>query len=109
MGDPVQLLYMALASPHGIAIYTDNLDRALQRLYTARRKAHDPSLSILQFRRSPTRPDCEIWVTKFGASPAPARDSVAMEEGSLAPDSILALMEPGTVPVRPTPSKEAKE
>lgn len=60
----LELLYQALHSPIGIVVVTDNYNLALGRLYKARREAADPELDKLQFRRSPTAPETQIWITK---------------------------------------------
>ena len=47
------LLYLALAEPIGLVCQTSGgFDRAVQRLYAARRELGDPELEGLQFRRS---------------------------------------------------------
>lgn len=57
------LLYQGYASPHGIAVSTNNFQLAQQALYKARRKLMDPDLDILQFRRSPHN-EAELWIIK---------------------------------------------
>lgn len=47
------ILYMALAEPIGLVIATSSVERARQKLYTARRASLDPELDDLQIRISP--------------------------------------------------------
>ena len=71
--DPsLELCYQALASPIGIVISVSDFASVQQKLYTARRKSGDPDLACLQFRRSPTAPETEIWIVKGTASKEPA-------------------------------------
>lgn len=73
MTSPLELLYTALASPIGCVVTTNDFARAQQKLYSARAKSGDPSLDILQFRRSPLAPETEIWIvkTKPAGEPVP--------------------------------------
>lgn len=69
------LLYQALAAELGIVLRVNDFERANQALYAARRKCGDPSLDVLQFRRSPVAPETELWVVRGaepGAKPKPA-------------------------------------
>lgn len=71
MTSPLELLYAALASPIGCAVTVNDFTKAQQRLYIARTKSGDPSLDILQFRRSPLSPETEIWIVKTKAAGEP--------------------------------------
>lgn len=67
--DPsLELCYQALASPIGIVVSVSDFGSAQQRLYSARKRSGDPDLACLQFRRSPTNPESEIWIVK-GTAP----------------------------------------
>ena len=67
--DPsLELCYQALASQIGIVVVVSDFGAAQQKLYTARRTSGDPDLACLQFRRSPTSPESEIWIVK-GSTP----------------------------------------
>lgn len=58
------LLYLALAEPIGLLCRTTGgVDRALQRLYAARRELADPALSGLQFRKS-AGAEGDLWIVK---------------------------------------------
>jgi len=57
------LLYLALAEPIGLLCRTTGgVDRALQRLYTARRELADPALAELQFRK--TQGEGDLWIVR---------------------------------------------
>lgn len=61
--DPwLELLYLALSSPHGIVVLADDPVSTKQRLYRLQRQ--DPTLEGLSFRTSPDRPESEIWIVK---------------------------------------------
>lgn len=62
--DALELCYEALHSPKGIAVEVSNVTVALARLYAARKDSGDELLEFLQFRRSPFRPEAELWITK---------------------------------------------
>jgi hypothetical protein len=64
----LEVLYQALATPYGVVVECNNFNLAQQRLYKARREAGDPELARLQIRRSPYRPDAELWLVR---GPAP--------------------------------------
>jgi len=71
MTDPdelLMLLYQALASPAGVVLAVTDFQACQQKLYQARKRSGDPDLAGLQFRRSPTSPDSELWIVK-GAAP----------------------------------------
>ncbi len=55
--------YRALSSPWGIAIVSNDRDRALQRLYVERAKSDDKELKKLKLMKSPTSAN-EIWIIK---------------------------------------------
>ena len=61
------LLYEALAEPIGLVVQVSDFPLAQSRLYAARRKSGDPSLAVLQLRRSPYNPDGELWITRSDA------------------------------------------
>lgn len=61
-----ELLYRAMASPLGLVIAVSDFSLAQQRLYKARRDLSDPDLAKLQFRRSPLKPEAELWIVKEG-------------------------------------------
>lgn len=71
----VALLFQAAASPFGMILeITDPTPegaflRAQQALYRAKREATAggaaPELETLQFRRSPHRPEAEVWIVKL--------------------------------------------
>jgi hypothetical protein len=64
--DPLyDLLYQAQASGLGIVCEVEDFVKATQALYSARRKLCDPLLENLQFRRSPLRPDNEVWIVNL--------------------------------------------
>lgn len=62
--EDIQLLYLAVNAPLGIVVGTNNVTSAISRLYAARKEAADPSLARLQVRRSPEKPEEEIWIVK---------------------------------------------
>lgn len=62
--DALELCYQAVHSSHGVAVEVSNMTTALAHLYKARKESADPELEVLQFRRSPYRPEAEIWITK---------------------------------------------
>lgn len=80
-------MYQALASHSGIAVFVTDFQLAQQRFYAARRGLADPTLSVLQFRRSPFKPEEELWITKAGAE--------AQSEGPTVPSLTATL---GTLP-----------
>jgi hypothetical protein len=59
-----ELLYQALTAPIGIAVVTNDPERAVQRLYAARTAAGDPQLARLSLRRNPLRPEAEVFIIK---------------------------------------------
>lgn len=64
----VEFLYRAMSSPLGIVISVSDFTLASQRLYAARRKLDDQDLSCLQIRRSPVKPEDELWIVKGPAN-----------------------------------------
>lgn len=74
----VMLLGLALASPHGIVLATNDPQRAKQALYQARSKAHRPAFASLSFRTSPVSPDDELYIVK---SAPPASDDLVEQLG----------------------------
>ena len=60
----LEILYEALAASIGVAVEVSDFERCQQQLYVARRESGDPELQRLQFRRSPYRPEQELWITK---------------------------------------------
>jgi hypothetical protein len=62
--DALELCYQAVHSSHGIAVEVSSMNTALAHLYKARKESGDQELEVLQFRRSPYRPEQEIWITK---------------------------------------------
>lgn len=64
MDKELEFLYMAMDSPLGICLVTDNMVRANQRLNKAKRESGDPSLDVIQIRTSPLAPQSEIWITR---------------------------------------------
>jgi len=69
--DLIGLLYQAVATPLGMVLEVEDFVKATQALYRAKREAADPSLDLLQFRRSPYRPEAEVWIVKLTAAQAP--------------------------------------
>ena len=59
--DWLEMWYEALRSPYGIAIATDDIDRARAKLYEARRLADDPELDALAVTISPTVTS-QLWI-----------------------------------------------
>ncbi len=59
-----ELLYRALAAPIGIAIATNNAQRARVELCQARKATQDQSLMRLDITLSPEHPDREVWMIK---------------------------------------------
>lgn len=59
----LEFLYAAQASPHGVCVSVDDVDKAKQALYRARRESGDISLSALAIRTSPFDP-FELWIVK---------------------------------------------
>lgn len=58
------LLYQALAEPIGLAVESDNVPLAVQRLQKAKRESGDPKLSVIQIRPAPKGEAGEIWLTR---------------------------------------------
>lgn len=58
-----EVLYEALASPYGIVLLVDDVERARQRLYALRREASDADLQQLALVPSPQAPN-ELWIIK---------------------------------------------
>ena len=69
----LEFLYQAIGSPFGIVLKVSDFTLASQRLYATRRKAGDPGLAGLQFRRGPFDPEGELWIVK--AKPQPQVNS----------------------------------
>ena len=63
MSPELELLYQALGARYGIVVKVSDFHLASQRLYAARRKADDPELNQLQFRRGIADPEGELWIT----------------------------------------------
>lgn len=59
-----EVLYEALASPLGIVLLVDDVERARQTLYRLRREAADPDLQQLALAPSPEAPTTELWIIK---------------------------------------------
>ncbi len=82
----LDLLYQAAQSPLGLVLEVEDFAKATQALYAARRLQGDPLLSGLQFRRSPTDPDYEVWIVRLTpAPPPPSPESAVAEALSLSP------------------------
>lgn len=62
----LEILYAALASPKGVVVKTNDVERLRAKLYAARREEHDEALNSLGFTPSPTSED-ELWIVKKGA------------------------------------------
>lgn len=62
--DALELCYEALHSPKGVVVEVSDMAIALARLYKARKDSGDETLELLQFRRSPFKPEAELWITK---------------------------------------------
>lgn len=60
----LEFWYQAAASPRGIVLAVSDVSIAKQRLYQARSKANDPSLSGISVRTSPVLKDEELWLIK---------------------------------------------
>ena len=60
----MDLLYQAAATPLGVVLQVEDFVKATQALYRAKREAMDTSLDLLQFRRSPQRPETEVWIVR---------------------------------------------
>lgn len=52
----------AAAEPLGLRLHTHSPGRLTAVLYSSRARARDPALNRLTLRRSPLRPDHEIWL-----------------------------------------------
>ncbi len=74
--DPHQteLLYRALAAPIGIAVVSNDAERARQALYVTRQRLGDPQLARLSFRLNPLMPGQEIWLLKANKLAADNKD-----------------------------------
>ncbi len=59
----IELLYTALASPHGIIVETSSVERLRRKLYAARRELNDEALEALSLVPSPTN-ECELWIVR---------------------------------------------
>lgn len=59
----IELLYQALASPHGVVVSTSDADRVRQRLYKLIRESADLSLRDLAILSSPTNPS-DLWLVR---------------------------------------------
>jgi len=69
---PLDALYYALQSKHGIVLRTNNIARARAYLYRLRVELADESLSILSFREGPNG---ELWIVRNSAAePHPEND-----------------------------------
>ena len=63
---PLELLYYAASTRFGIVVsFASSFDSARMALYTAKRKAGDPTLNKLQFRASPLNPS-HLFIVKGG-------------------------------------------
>lgn len=67
MPSPIEILFAAAEERIGLVISAEgNFQRTAQRLYQAKAKAtqmgQNENLLPLQFRRSPTDPEKEIWI-----------------------------------------------
>lgn len=65
-----EFLYEALASPFGIVVLVDDVERARQTLYRLRREANDPDLQQLALVPSTQVPN-ELWIVKKAKPDAP--------------------------------------
>ena len=63
------LLYLALESPIGILVATNDFARARSTFYIVRRELQDPALDILEFRPHPESKD-QLIIVKKGSSSA---------------------------------------
>jgi hypothetical protein len=83
----LDLLYHAAQSPLGLVLEVEDFAKATQALYAARRLQGDPLLSGLQFRRSPTDPDHEVWIVRLTPRepPVSSPESAVAEALSLSP------------------------
>ncbi len=63
----LELLYEALSQPFGLAIATNDLEKARQKLYRLRASVKDADLDQLAFVQSPTSP-LELWIVRKDAS-----------------------------------------
>jgi hypothetical protein len=61
-------LYQALAAPIGIVLRSNDVERARAACYSARAKAGDAALTLLEIRLNPRAPKEEIMIVKKGAS-----------------------------------------
>lgn len=61
------LLFQAQDSALGTVIQTDDVAALVRQLTIA--KGQSPVFKGLAFRRSPDRPDCEVWITREGINP----------------------------------------
>lgn len=55
------LLYQAASSPHGIIISTNDPDRAISKLYSARKALNDLGLEFLRMKKMS---DGSVWIMK---------------------------------------------
>lgn len=62
----LDLLYEALSQPFGVALATNDLEKARQKLYRLRQGAKDPDLDCLAFVQSPTDP-LQLWIVRKNA------------------------------------------
>lgn len=58
-----EYLYQALASPLGIELISDDVERCIQKLQQARRDSGDPDLKLLVIMRGRRRTD-SVWIGK---------------------------------------------
>jgi len=54
--------YLALRSPHGVAIKSNNPLNTTAYLYRVRRDSGDPDLSSMHVVTSPIDPKSEVWI-----------------------------------------------
>lgn len=59
----MELLYEALSQPFGIALATNDLEKARQKCYRLKAGANDPDLDVLAFVQSPTDP-LQLWIVR---------------------------------------------
>ena len=65
----IEFWYEALGSKVGIVVAVSDVPKAIQRLYQARSKSGDPDLEGLSIRRSPVKPNEEVWLIHTKENP----------------------------------------
>ena len=68
MASEIEILTLASAAPHGIAVLTSDFSLARRRLYKALRA--QPSLWDFELRKAPNGAENELWIIPAGSATA---------------------------------------